>query len=52
VPLSIALTGPLAATIGVRATMIAAGTLGVCSLAGLYLGRRSLRQFDAAHPGT
>ena len=46
VPLSMALTGPIAAAAGARPTMLVAGTVGVACVAGLFLNRPSLRHFD------
>ncbi|TML59202.1 MAG: MFS transporter [Actinobacteria bacterium] len=46
VPLSMALTGPIAAAAGARPTMLVAGTVGVACVAGLFLTRPSLRHFD------
>ena len=46
VPLSMALTGPIAAAAGARPTMLVAGTVGVSCVAGLFLTRPSLRHFD------
>jgi DHA3 family tetracycline resistance protein-like MFS transporter len=47
VPLSMALTGPIAAAAGARPTMLVAGIVGVSCVAGLFLSRPSLRHFDA-----
>jgi MFS family permease len=46
VPLSMALTGPIAAAAGARPTMLVAGTIGVSCIVGLFLTRPSLRHFD------
>ena len=46
VPVSMALTGPIAAAAGARPTMLVAGILGASCVAGLFLTRPSLRQFD------
>lgn len=48
VPLSMALTGPVAAAAGARPTMLVAGAFGLCCVAGLFLSRPSLRGFDFA----
>jgi MFS family permease len=47
VPVSMALTGPIAAAVGARATMLVAGAIGVSCVAGLFLTRPSLRTFDS-----
>jgi MFS family permease len=47
VPVSMALTGPIAAAAGARPTMLVAGTIGVSCVVGLFLTRPSLRHFDA-----
>jgi predicted MFS family arabinose efflux permease len=46
VPLSMALTGPIAAAAGARSTMLVAGAIAVSCVGGLFLTRRSLRHFD------
>jgi MFS family permease len=48
VPLSMALTGPIAAAAGARPTMLVAGVVGLCCVAGLFLSRPALRGFDFA----
>jgi hypothetical protein len=48
VPLSMALTGPIAAAAGARPTMLVAGAVSVCWVVGLFLSRPSLRGFDFA----
>jgi DHA3 family tetracycline resistance protein-like MFS transporter len=47
VPVSMALTGPIAAAAGARPTMLVAGMIGVSCVAGLFLTRPSLRTFDS-----
>ena len=47
VPLSMALTGPIAAAAGARATLLAAGTIAVSCVVALFLTRPSLRHFDS-----
>jgi MFS family permease len=47
VPLSMALTGPLAAAAGARPTMFVAGLLSFSCIAGLFLTVPSLRRFDS-----
>ncbi len=47
VPVSMALTGPIAAAAGAKPTMLVAGTIGVSCVAGLFLTRQSLRHFDS-----
>ena len=47
VPVSMALTGPIAAAAGARPTMLAAGAVGLSCVVGLFLSRPSLRRFDA-----
>jgi MFS family permease len=47
VPVSMALTGPIAAAAGARPTMLVAGAIGVSCVAGLFLTRTSLRHFDS-----
>jgi MFS family permease len=47
VPLSMALTGPLAAVAGARPTMFVAGLLSFSCIAGLFLVVPSLRRFDS-----
>jgi MFS family permease len=47
VPVSMALTGPIAAAAGARPTMLVAGAIGVACVAGLFLTRPSLRTFDS-----
>ena len=47
VPLSMALTGPIAAAAGARPTLLVAGTIAVSCTAVLFLTRPSLRHFDA-----
>jgi MFS family permease len=47
VPVSMALTGPIAAAAGARPTMLVAGVIGVSCVAGLFLTRPSLRTFDS-----
>jgi len=48
VPVSMALTGPIAAAAGAKPTMLVAGTIGVSCVAGLFLTRQSLRHFDSS----
>ena len=47
VPLSMALTGPIAAAVGARATLLVAGTIAVSCVVVLFLTRPSLRHFDS-----
>jgi hypothetical protein len=47
VPVSMALTGPIAAAAGARPTMLVAGTIGVSVALGFYFTRPSLRHFDS-----
>jgi small-conductance mechanosensitive channel len=48
VPLSMALTGPIAAAAGARPTMVVAGAVALCWVVGLFLSQPTLRRFDFA----
>jgi len=50
VPLSMALTGPVAAAVGARTTLLVAGIVCVSCMVGTFLSVASIRTFDAA-PG-
>jgi len=50
IPLSFALTGPVAALIGARATLVGAGVLGACATVAMWIAVPALRARDAAVP--
>jgi hypothetical protein len=49
IPLSFALTGPVAAMVGARATLIGAGAIGLTATAAFWLAVPALRARDAAY---
>jgi MFS-type transporter involved in bile tolerance (Atg22 family) len=50
IPLSFALTGPVAALIGPRATLVGAGALGACATVAMWIAVPALRARDASVP--
>jgi hypothetical protein len=50
IPLSFALTGPVTALIGARATLVGAGVLGACATAAMWIAVPALRARDAPLP--